>query len=322
MIMRKTIIYILVGILLSINISGCKSTKNIHKYTSKISIPDIHNAEIDTKATVRIYFPELYNNKDDVYIGDGIVIILPDGKTIVIDGFETTASEQYEQFIRGLGISKIDYLIGSHWHIDHIGTFSYLIEKFPVGAFYSCGARTSRPTTTELDIALKNKNIPEYVLKEGDKLSFNKDTFIEILWPNLSDDELTDVLKANRARNYLINDSSLVFKFNYHNFSALFTGDVYIKSTDELVKKYGNRLKANILKVPHHGDVKKTNKQNFINAVSAEYAFIQDNRYITDELLSRYTEAGTKILYLLHPGYYKVETDGKNYNIKNFSLKK
>ena len=80
-----------------------------------------------------------------------------------------------------------------------------------------------------------------------------------------------------------------------------------------LTAKY---LHTTILKAPHHGEWYTANSPEFIKTVKADYAVIQDNRYITKVIKNRYKKAGTKILYRLKPGYILIETDGTDYTIR------
>lgn len=308
--MAKNKFIILLSLISSLLIGGCK-TPPINKLENSVNFTPLTSYS----EKINFYFPEYYDDKNVCYEGDGTVIIFPDNKVALIDGFATGASEQHIAFLKNLGISKIDFLIATHYHGDHIGTFSNIIKEFKVVNFYSCGAPINTNTSKTLVETLEKYKIPQTVLKEGDKLFFTKDCYIDVLWPNLTEEDKYNVMYNPGKTAALINLTSLVFKFNYKDFSILFTGDVYKKGDKAITKKYGDKLKSDILKAPHHGDFYTANNYSFIKAVNPEYAIIMDNRYITTIISNRYKRAGTKLLYRLTPGYIHIETDGDKYSI-------
>lgn len=89
---------------------------------------------------------------------------------------------------------------------------------------------------------VNNRKIPVSTVKKGDVINIEKDIKIKILFPD------NDIITEN-----ILNNNSLVFKFEYKNFKMLFTGDIEEVAENKLLKMYhNNELKADILKVPHH----------------------------------------------------------------------
>jgi len=269
----------------------------------------------DKSGLLKIYFPEFYDKEGKVYAGDGIVIVFPDNKVSVIDGFVKKAAEEYISFIKSLGISKIDYLIATHFHNDHIGTFPELLKEFEIGAFYSNGAPIQSQASSALLYLLEKYKIPKYQLRAGDNLKFSNEFYADILWPTLSIQDIYDIYNNPGKTAAKINLSSLVLRFQFGEFSIMFPGDIYKKGDKALSKQFGNKLKTTILKAPHHGEWYTANSYRFIKNVSPDYAVIQDNRYITRTISNLYKTAGSKILYRLTPGYILIESDGKAYSI-------
>ena len=306
----------LLSILFSCIFCSCK-TPPVQKVVQTLS-----NQIIVNKSTknLKIYFPEFYDVNGKVYNGDGIVMILPDDQVIVMDGFVPAAAPQYINFLHSLNITKIDYLIGTHYHYDHVGTFPELMKNFKIVNFYSNGAPISNSSSPLIEQALNEYNINHIVLKEGDRLDFLPDCFAKIYWPSLTEQDKYDV-KYNPGRTEAkINLTSLVTKLTYKDFTILFPGDIYKKGEKQLVKKYGDELKSTILKASHHGEWYTANLIKFVNTVSPDYGIIQDNRYITRVISAIYKNAGSKILYRLTPGYILIETDGINYTISEESF--
>lgn len=88
----------------------------------------------------------------------------------------------------------------------------------------------------------KEKNIKVIVLKSGDVLKLDKETYFETIFP-----EKEYIVSENK-----INNNSLVLKLTYRNFSMLFTGDIEEEAENYIASKYKDKLKADILKVAHH----------------------------------------------------------------------
>lgn len=278
---------------------------------------------------LKIYFPQfgLYNDeqtKENIIGGDGIVIILPDEKCIVIDSFDPEASYDMVCFLEKLGIRKIDYLIASHYHADHVGSMPGLIKYFDIGKFYSNGADFSTKACFLLIDALYEKNLEINVLKQGDILNLltDDDCKIEVLWPKeFTKKELDEIYWRPGSTQKLRNNTSLVFKFNYKDFSVMFTGDIY-KDCDKIItKQYGSKLKSTILKVPHHGEFYTANSPEFVKTVAADYGVIENPYYMINSIITGiYKKAKTPLLYRKTPGYILIESDGINYNISQESF--
>lgn len=118
---------------------------------------------------------------------------------------------------------------------------------------------------------VKSKKIEVKTLCAGQKINLSKSTYIEVLWPD----------KDSKITQNLINNNALVFKLYNSNMSILFTGDIEEEAEKELVKKYKNKLSAQILKVAHHGSNSSSTRE-FINLVKPKIALIgvgKDNKY-------------------------------------------
>lgn len=89
---------------------------------------------------------------------------------------------------------------------------------------------------------VREKKIPVVIVKKGDIINIEKDVKIRILFPG------NDLITEN-----ILNNNSLVAKFEYKDFKMLFTGDIEEVAEQELIKIYSKgELNSNILKVGHH----------------------------------------------------------------------
>lgn len=111
---------------------------------------------------------------------------------------------------------------------------------------------------------LKKKKIKLIIVNKGDHLQIEKDVYIDIIWPD----------NSNFIKENILNNNSIVCKINYKNFSMLFTGDIEEIAENEILKENTHqKLKADILKVGHHGS-KSSSTKDFIEAVSPKIAVI------------------------------------------------
>ena len=202
--------------------------------------------------TLKIYFI-------DVGQGDSTLIITPKGKKILIDGGEGK-NEILLPYLLDRGINKIDYIIISHFDSDHCNGLIEVMEKIKVGkVIVSKQPEESEEYRNILEI-IKRKNIEAYVVKAQDRITIEKDLYINILNP------------AGKLEFKDLNNNAIVAKLIYKNFSILFTGDIE-KAEENIAQKYKNNLKSTILKVAHHGSKTSTNEK-FLKYVEPQIALI------------------------------------------------
>lgn len=209
---------------------------------------------------------ELELNFLDIGQGDAAVIENPGGFTAVIDtgGTQGTAKSSYNPgekilmpFLRRKGISRIDVLLLSHAHADHIQGAGFLANNIPVKMliinkqFYA-DAQGARLVN---DFKAKGTKIRE--VSGGDLIWFDEKTKLEVLSPQ--DKSITDA-----------NNDSLVFRLGRGEFHVLFTGDAGTEALEDLDKA---KLHAEIVKVPHHGS-KNSWSESFYRAVNPDLAII------------------------------------------------
>ena len=158
----------------------------------------------------------------------------------------------------------------------------------------------------EFEKIVREKQIQVVIVKRGNIINIEKDVRIRILFPG----------KELIAKN-ILNNNSLVAKLEYKDFKMLFTGDIEAVAEQELLKMYSNdELKADILKVPHHGS-KSSSTSKFLEAIDASIAFIgvgENNKFghPNDSVLKRLEQDEIKIYRTDEMGEITIKTDGKN----------
>lgn len=212
----------------------------------------------------------------DVGQGDSTLIRTETNKVILIDSGGSTASSSFDvgnkvllPYLLDRRIKKIDFIIVSHFDADHCQAFETVIDNINVRKVVVC--KQSMITQEYLNIInkCKKKNIKIIVVERGDKLKIDKRTEFEILHPG---ERFLDDGKGG------LNANAIVCKMNYKLnigkiFSILFTGDIEVEAEKELEQVYGKKLKADILKIAHHGS-KTSSREEFIKLVSPKIALI------------------------------------------------
>ncbi|MFL6496472.1 MAG: MBL fold metallo-hydrolase [Nitrososphaera sp.] len=202
----------------------------------------------------------------DVGQGDSILVILPNTKTLLIDGGERQSSDKVLSTLREHGLSYIDVIVATHPHADHIGGLIDIINTVNVGQVLDSGQVHTTQTFEDLLDAIYNKQIPLRSVSEGESINLDPTVKIDILNPpaNIPDG-------ANNEAEF--NHNSVVLKVTYGNFSALLTGDMEERSEAGLVSKNATILDADILKAGHHGS-RTSSSLAFLNAVTPEVVII------------------------------------------------
>lgn len=197
----------------------------------------------------------------DVGQGD-CELIECDGATVLIDGGEAVNAGYVLGYLKSRGIQKLDCYIVSHPHSDHMGAAAEIIngikiDKFITTDFSELNMPTSKVYENMLD-SLENQPECEVItVKAGDVLEIGKLT-LNILAPF---EETSDY-----------NNMSVVVRADYGKTRFLFTGDAE-KEVEKQMLENGSDLKADVLKVGHHGS-KTSTGSDFLKAVSPKYAVI------------------------------------------------
>ncbi|MFN1835514.1 DNA internalization-related competence protein ComEC/Rec2 [Balneola sp. MJW-20] len=210
----------------------------------------------------------------DVGQGDAALLTTPGGKQVLIDsgvwspGYNSGRSVILPH-LKAEGIEKLDAVILSHPHADHIGGVSDLIREIPVKRIINSGfIYDSELYRNYLSLAGKNE-IPVSQVVEGDTISVDPSVLIGVLGPTpevLADDP---------------NQHSVVLKIIYGKTSFLFTGDAGEMQEEHLTTKYDTLLHSEVLKVGHHGS-RTSSSSAFLKKVMPNYSVISlgaDNKF-------------------------------------------
>ena len=201
--------------------------------------------------------------------GESTLITFSNGKRMLIDGGGSLFDKGWDigrklllPVLRRSGVKRIDYLVLSHAHPDHIQGLIAVASELPVGEFWESGLNTGEDHR-RLKMVLERRGIPIRICDSGSPQTEISGMRIKCLHPFMD--------KSLYSINDL-NETSLVLRLESDRFSALFTGDIGVETEFRLIQKRAN-LHSSLLKVPHHGS-RYSSYYRFLDAVSPEIALI------------------------------------------------
>ena len=237
-------------------------------------------------------------NYIDVGQGDSIFIQLPNNQTMLIDAGEDYKSDNVINYLNNLGITKINYVIGTHPHTDHIGGLEKVINTFDIGSIYMPRASSTTKTYEDLLTTISSKGLKVKTAKSGVVVLDDNNLKLEFIAPN--SDSYSE-----------LNNYSAVLKLTYLDNTFLFMGDAETLSEEEITSE----IKADVIKVGHHGSDSSSSLE-FVKKVSPEYAIImvgEGNSYNHpyQSIINRYENVGAKVLRTDLDGNIVCDSDGK-----------
>lgn len=248
--------------------------------------------------------------------GDALLLTLPTGEHLLIDSGMPHSGHLLEKRLEELGIKKLDYVLTTHPHWDHIGGFLTILPKIPVGVFYqSPVVHGESDHYQELQQILRTEKIPVQELTEGAKLQFGKVT-LEVLNPPAG--QIPSPAEPISLPE--INNLSLVLRLDYGSFSMLFTGDLYCEQEELLANKYGKKLNVMVLDVPHHGRATSSSK-SFIKTVQPKLAIISHEEP-NQPREERYQELDIPVITTAELGEILLTTDGNSAEVSAASYQR
>lgn len=289
------------------------------------------NAE-SVRAAVKNNLPQSMQQKQDtgtaqgrlrisvLDVGQADAILLQDGKRNIMIDVGNDVKDKVgdsggrQALIKALDkarVNRIKTVFVTHHHRDHMGNIMYVRGKYGVSNIYDSGyVNNGYKASVALNSDLRAGRYNGQALKAGDKITIDKNYYIEVLAPG-------DFLSKKDLKN--MNNTSLVLMLYYGSFKMLLTGDAEAPVEDALQQKYGTALQADVLKVGHHGS-KTSSYWPFISKVKPKYALISCGdfsiyKHPNKNVVGSLTHLGAKVLTTHDHGTLTVTTDGKSFDV-------
>lgn len=246
--------------------------------------------------------------------GDCALIRTPCDKVILIDcgmmsdnfnsGERTILPYLYRQ-----GITKIDLLVITHLHADHIGGLNYLIGNIEIDKILESGQNSNSSYMRITDSLTAEWKIQREIVKEGDYIDEFENLRMYFLFP---DDKF--VSPDGKTKDDNLNNGSVVFKLKYKECEVLFTGDIEEEAEKHIISRFGNFLQTDILKAAHHGSI-TSSVIPFLLFAKPDAAVISCGKFNkfnhpSEIILDRFSKAGADVYRTDADGAVLFESDG------------
>ncbi len=275
---------------------------------------DLNIAEYqDFKNAVFHYVPgkRIFSGKDeigyevhfiDVGQGDAVLVTTPK-KNLLVDGGKRNSG--VVGYLDSLEIDKIDIVIGTHPHADHIGGLIEVLSTFDIGKVIDPGITHTTVTYNDYMEAIDSNEINYKVGKKGLKKQLSADAYIKLLHPTSPD-----------SRH--LNNASVVAKVTLGDVVVILTGDVEKEGEQEMLE-YTGLLPGDVLKVGHHCS-RTSSTMEFLEAVMPEVSIVmcgEGNRYghPHSEVLERLEMINSTIFRTDLDGHIVIKSNGEEFYV-------
>lgn len=222
-----------------------------------VSIQENKNGTVDSSGSPSSVGREFEVHFIDVGQADS-ALILCGGEAMLIDGGTNETGQQVAAYIEEQDIKRLKYMIGTHPHEDHIGGLDTVMDSVTTETLLMPSLKYDSRTCEDVLKAAGENHVPIQNPAAGDIYSLG--------------DAVVTVLAPVRTGYMDTNNHSIVVRIDYRETSFLFTGDAEIEAEYDMLET-GWNLKADVLKVGHHGSDTSTS-EGFIHAVAPSYAVI------------------------------------------------
>ena len=232
-----------------------------------------------------------------------MIVVDAGPKTPEIDAGERTVAP----YLRRSGIGRIDAVITTHPHADHLGGVPYLMRHFEIGETIDADQRARSALFTDYDRL--EKEVPQVTARAGMILTFG-DVRLYCIHPT------PRFIDTDSSDGYSdLNQSSVVFKLCYGRTSVLFTGDAETEAEEQMLATYGDFLHADILKAGHHGS-STSSSEPFVTAIAPSHVVVSvakfnKFRHPSKKVIQRFLDHGAVVHRTDEEGSVIVRSDGE-----------
>jgi competence protein ComEC len=251
----------------------------------------------------------------DIGQGDCAVVTFPNGHTMLVDaGGEPfakfdTGRRVVLPYLRWRRIKRLDTVVMSHPHPDHFGGFPSVMRALPVGEFWHTGEKGGHRQYRALQKVLKERKIRQRLFPKRWSTDIGG-VKVDVLHPFPGPYEGKTFYWALDA-----NDNSLVLRLRYGQRTILLLGDVEERGEELMVERYGQGLRADVIKVAHHGS-RTSSTELFLKTVRPRHAVMSLGRrnifgFPHPEVKARYKRRKIRVWRTDRHGRILLKTDGR-----------
>lgn len=256
-------------------------------------------------APAAVWAGELTVEVLDVGQGDAVLVRTAD-KVVLID-----AGVQKDDVVTQLearGLTRLDMVVATHPHADHIGGMQRVVERFEIGIYIDSGQVHTSGTYDRLMNAVEERGVRYRTARNGQVYKLGEEARFEVLFP------VESMLSGTRSD---LNSNSVVLRLVHGENCFLFTGDAEEPTEQALVQ--AGLGQCDVLKVAHHGG-NHSSSASFLDAVSPKLALIScgaGNSYghPGKETLERLESRGIKVHRTDTEGLLRLVSDGKKVSV-------
>ena len=247
---------------------------------------------------------ETYGSGDStVTTGDSAVYTSPEGLVMLVDCGNVAGGAEVAQQLQAMGVTKLDIVVLSHPHADHVGGFCTIADLFPIGQVYMNGHEYDSDTYRATVAKIEEKQIPCDILKAGDGFAFGEQVQVRVYGPEAGD---ADSVAAGYQD---ANDTSLALRLTYGASSFWTSGDLYITGEQRICEQYQEQIQSDVVKMNHHGK-DTSNGRDFVGTLSPKIAVGMFDSVGSQTVAMRYQVAGAQVYYNSVDGAIRVSTAG------------
>ncbi|NLK75509.1 MAG: MBL fold metallo-hydrolase [Clostridiales bacterium] len=229
------------------------------------------------------------------------ILIESNNKFMLVDGGNNEDADRIVSYLQELGVKRLDYLIGTHPHADHIGSLDVVINKFDIGKVIMPPVSNNTKTFEDVLDAIEDKGLKITKPVVGTSYAIGDAEFI--------------IIAPNKDYDSNLNNWSVGIKLINKDNTFILCGDAEAEAEYDIIANKID-IKADVLKANHHGSV-TSNTSEFLDAVTPKYIVIssgEDNSYghPHKEVLQEFKERGINLYRTDKQGTIVASSDGSN----------
>ena len=250
----------------------------------------------------------------DVGQGDGILLVSPGGKQVLIDGGPGTKVVDCLGQKMPFWDRTVEMVVSTHPEKDHLEGLLEVLARYKVKMIVTTGVVNDTELFKAWQEAIRKEGAKIYFVKAGDRLVLDsirgRTSSMDVLWPTAEKLALWKLAGLTET-----NESSVVMKVNFGQFCAYLTGDIPKEILESLINK-----SCQVLKISHHGSKTGTSEQ-ILDSVHPIVTIIQVGRnsfgHPHKEVIDLLESKVVTIYRNNSNGIIEISSDGKSFKVKS-----